>query len=192
MWVNFRVGTVENFAELERGSDRTIGVVASAVVESYLTGALKKEIHRDDTPYSNQVRSDTFNHDGPLGSFGAKIQLAYLMGYLTPEAHRDLTNLKNIRNQFAHYAEQHSFATDKIRDRCANFTLINERTRDIPGATIPSLNGMSVEDVKIYLDLACRDEILATPKGRFVNTAKLFCAAFEFYERAIGSEKPVI
>lgn len=119
MW--FMKDTVGALDELEEGSDRTIGVVAGAIVNSFLTDALKNELSRDDTPYSKDIQNNVFQPDGPLGNFGAKIWMAYLLGYFTQDAHDDLLNFKYIRNLFAHYSEHNSFHTQRIKDRCANF-----------------------------------------------------------------------
>jgi hypothetical protein len=65
-------------SELENGSDRTIGIVAGAIVDFYLTEALKKELKAEDTKESKEIQAFVFQPDGPLGNFGPKISVAYL------------------------------------------------------------------------------------------------------------------
>lgn len=157
------------------------------MVESYLTDALKKEIHRDDTDFTKDIRANLFSPDGALGPFAAKIKLAYLMGYLTPDGYTDLQNLKNIRNLFAHYTEHGSFSAQRINDRCMNFKLVDKRVRK-PRARARSgetpwveMETLGIASDTVFLSLNDAEQVTKEPKGRFVATAKLFVAAFELY-----------
>jgi len=178
--------------ELQNGTDRTIAVVSGAIVDSHLTDLLKNNFKRDDTEYSTKILNNVFQPEGPLGNFGAKIWVAYLMGYLSPIAHDDLQNLRFIRNQFAHYSQSNSFETQRIKDRCANFKLISEHIR--PAAVSREPGGPLVDSVtaqhKVLLHLVDHQEALATPKSRFVNTAKLFVAALEISRPLL--RKPIL
>lgn len=184
--------------ELNNGPDRTVGVVAGAVVDSYLTDALRKEFQCDDTPYTKDIQSKVFQPDGPIGNFGAKTWIAFLRGFFTQEAHEDLLNFKNIRNMFAHYSQHNSFDTQKIKDRCANFKLVNVHighpTAVMTAAgTMVDLETLNVYDNKLFLGLRDYQEKLKIPKERFVNTAKLFCAAFVLYNHPEGNlKKPIL
>jgi hypothetical protein len=110
-----------------------------------------------------------FSADGAVGGFGARASLAYLMGIISREAHTDLQTFAKIRNSFAHYTEHDTFETESIKARCGNFKLIDSHVEraDTPYETMSG--------GKIITDL---DAALHTPKGRFIATAKLFCAAF--------------
>jgi DNA-binding MltR family transcriptional regulator len=192
MWLAQDEIGFETLKELESGPDRTVGIVAGAVVESSIESAIKNELCKDQSAYGKEVQAALFFSDGVLGSFGAKIGMAYLLGYFSPEAHRDLLNLKYIRNRFAHFSDNYSFENQSIKDRCVNFKLINSRVR---GANmIPSGDTISQTKDGIWLNLLDHSELLKTPKGRFVTTAKLFCAAFNIYARTtpIPFTKPVL
>lgn len=187
MWYTFKESSEAALAELIDAPDRTVGIVAAAMVESYLTDALKKELHKDDTDFTNHVRANLFNPDGALGPFAAKIKLAYLMGYLTPEGYDDLQNIKNIRNLFAHYMEHGSFSAQRIKDRCTNFKLVDKRVRK-PMMRARSgegdwieREGLSIASNTVFLNLRDAEQVVKEPKGRFVAMAKLFVAAFELY-----------
>jgi DNA-binding MltR family transcriptional regulator len=107
VWLTFKVHNLSVFGELEGGPDRSVVIIASTIVESYLTDLLKSDLRGDisDVRYTKQVLSESFNPEGKLGAFGTKISLAFLLGYLTKDAHADLKNISKIRNKFAHYAE---------------------------------------------------------------------------------------
>lgn len=187
MWVAFKPSTREALTELQNGSDRVIGVVAGAIIDSSLTDALKDELKPDSSERTQEIQSNVFQPDGILGNFGAKISIAYLLGYFTPEAYKDLMNFKYIRNLFAHYSEHNSFDTQIVRDRCANFKLIDARIQP-PAVTVTyssgattSIDAYSTGPHGFYLHVVNYDEALKTPKGRFIATTKLFCAALEMY-----------
>jgi hypothetical protein len=188
MWVAFSAGTRQAFSELESGSERVIGVVSGGIIDSLLTDAIKDELKLDSSEHARKVQNDFFQPDGAVGAFGAKIMLAYLLGYFTPEAYDDLMKFKYIRNQFAHYSQFNSFDIQHIKDRCEKFKLIDKRIRPpaatvtymASGKTVP-LDSYSTGPDGFYLNVVNYEESLKTPKGRFVATAKLFCAALELY-----------
>lgn len=189
MWLTQESKDLQAIDELEKGSDRSVGVIAGALIDARLSEMLRRDLRRDDTGYSARVRKNVFDPEGPLGTFGAKINLAYLMGYFTADAHSDLQALKKIRNLFAHYREHDTFDTDQLRTLCSNFRLIDDRVRP-PSASMKIGDGERIpmdsvgrHDNFIWLSLVDSDRVLKTPRGRFISTAKLFCAAFEINER---------
>jgi DNA-binding MltR family transcriptional regulator len=204
MWLTFSTRTREALAELDSASDRVIGIVAGAIIDASLTDVLKKELHPNSSDHVSDVQANFFQPDGPLGSFAAKISLAYLLGYFTQEAYADLQTFKYIRNLFAHYSEHNSFAVQRIKDRCANFKLVD--TRVIP----TSASAIRADGTSEYLDCIVADpyspgfrlclvnhsEVKSTPRGRFVATAKLFCASLEVYltdePPNLAKQKPIL
>jgi Mannitol repressor len=177
MWLVSDLTSPAGIGELEHSSDRAVGVIVGAIVDSMLSDALRREFRRDESPYSAKVRKEIFQSEGPLGTFGAKIGMSYLMGYFTPEAHTDLQNLKNIRNLFAHYAEHNTFKSQKIQALCSNFALINTRIRGpsawmTRGSKTHVYDSVSSGDNYICLNLVNPDDALKEPKERFINTAK--------------------
>lgn len=175
--------------ELEQGTDRVAAVIAGAIVDTRLSEMLRQDLRRDDSNYSAKIRNELFNADGPLGNFGAKVGLAYLMGYYSEEANADLRTFAKIRNLFAHYAQHKSFGSDQVRALCSNFKLINTRVRETGSSTQGVKSGKitRMETVGfssrtgVSIQLIDAATILKEPKGRFIATAKLFCAAFEIY-----------
>ena len=78
-----------------------------------------------------------------------------------------------------------------MRAWCDNFRLIKQPRRITETGSIVTradgrvhrieVAGYSVGEKKIMLGIVGADEVLKTPKGKFVVTAKLFCAALEAY-----------
>jgi hypothetical protein len=141
----------------------------------------------DDTPYSAKVRAEMFKPEGVVGTFGARIGLGYLLGYFTPDAHADLVTFPKIRNRFAHFAEHNSFGTNSVRTLCANFKLVNSHVAKSQSfVQVNDLERAYFETVglghnRVRVELVDPDATLKEAKGRFVTTAKLFCAGLEFF-----------
>ena len=111
--------------QLEKDSDRAVGLVGAAIVEHWLTQAIQARLHQGD------MAERMFRSSGPLGSFSAKIDLAFLMGLIGLEFHGDLVVMKSIRNAFAHKLETATFASKKIRDLCSKFKLVDRMVGEI-------------------------------------------------------------
>jgi DNA-binding MltR family transcriptional regulator len=188
MWYAFRPETRNALDELQNGADRAVGIVAGAIIDSALTDILRSKHRPDTSKYTKEIQDKVFEPNGPLGNFGAKIWVAYLLGYLTQEACEDLRNFAFVRNRFAHYSMHNSFETQAIKDRCSNFTLLDKRIVPpkarvidrVTGTTAPVDSYMASPDGWV-LAVADYEETLKTPKGRFIGTVKLFCAAFEAF-----------
>jgi DNA-binding MltR family transcriptional regulator len=193
--------TVKDFKpieELAQASDRAVAIIAGALADSKLSDLIRADFHLDDEPHTRAVRKEVFNHDGPLGSFGAKINLAYLSGYLTQDGHKDLTNLKNIRNLFAHYAEHNTFAGQKIKALCDNFRAVNTNVggpaawAEAEDGTRRTFDSITIVGNKLLLNAADPDFLTGTPKGRFLGTAKLFVASvYAHMESGMTLNKPI-
>ena len=57
--------------------------------------------------------------DAPLGSNGARYQLAYCLGLITQEQRDDMKLVAKIRNTFAHNFKATGFDMPPVRDYCA-------------------------------------------------------------------------
>jgi hypothetical protein len=121
------------FEQIEFDSDRAAGIVAGSIAETRLEQALQSRLRPADTPKLREIVEQLFRPSGALGPFSTKIDLAYLMRLLSDEAYKDLTNIKNIRNDFAHDLDHGSFDVPSIRDRCKNFILVDRHVGPIQG-----------------------------------------------------------
>lgn len=85
----------EIFAEFFKETDRAAAILISAEIETQLTTLLEQFF----VPGTTSIR---LLEPEPLGSLGAKIELAYRVGMISPELHRELHLIRKIRNKFAH------------------------------------------------------------------------------------------
>lgn len=106
------------FEQLDKDSDRAVGLVAASIVEQRLEEMIKFWLADDD-----DIRGKLFKVSGPLGPLSVKIDLAYLMGIVSKAGHNDLVIMKGIRNDFAHKLEVDSFKIKSIANRCENLRL---------------------------------------------------------------------
>jgi len=168
------------FEQIEFDSDRAAGIVAGSIAENRLEHAIRSRLRADATT----VASSLFQPSGPLGPFRNKINLAYLMRVLSDDAFKDLTNIKNIRNDFAHHLEWHSFDSASIRDRCKNFILVDRHVGPVP-THVPGTLPPGPSRADPYLGLPDHKEKLADPRFRYTMTAQIIS-----YLLGEGSEKP--
>jgi hypothetical protein len=121
-WVTVSKDVGDALKELDEGGDRAAAIVAAALVEEHLTTALESYLHQHP-----KVTKGLFRISGPLGSFGAKIDLALLVGMFGPASHKELDTIKDIRNLFAHNLRLKGFATQRIKDLVSNLNRYESR-----------------------------------------------------------------
>jgi hypothetical protein len=94
-------GEKEIYAEYRSLPPRELAIVSAAVLDVALAELLSLRLGDQDKESSDFLG---LNGDGraPVGSFGARIQLALLIGILTPEDAAILRAIKELRNIFAH------------------------------------------------------------------------------------------
>lgn len=196
MWFSLNAQTDAAIRELEASSDRAAAIIAGAVIDSLLYDTIAKFLRGDNEAYSAKIRKDLFSAGGALGSFGSRTGLAYLIGLVSAEAHSDLQTLGKIRNSFAHYTERDTFDTQSIKTRCDDFKLVesrvlpgvNERTHAGPKMLQDAITFM-LPDNRLFLNLVEHDKVLATARGRFISTTKLFLAAFSNFQEEPHDER---
>ena len=163
------------FEQIEFDSDRAAGIVAGSIAETRLEQALQSRLRT-----IQEIVQQLFRPSGALGPFSTKIDLAYLMRVLSDEAYRDLTNIKNIRNDFAHKLDHDAFDVPSIRDRCKNFILVDRHI-----GPIPSTDVIFVSRPNPYMGLPDYQSKLSDPRFRYTMTAQLTS-----YALGEGSENP--
>jgi hypothetical protein len=120
--VSFRTSITE---ETDRGA-----VLMSA---AYLDDKLKELIELRLVQDKKIIRR-AFDFNGPLGSFSSRINFAYLLGLLPKNAMRDLHTIREIRNQFAHYAAPLSYDHEKVKLLCERLVFHGVKDAAEPGA----------------------------------------------------------
>jgi DNA-binding MltR family transcriptional regulator len=140
--------------DLYRSDSRVAAILLGSLVERSIERLLRT-IMRD--------RSSTgrlFDHQGPFGTFSAKIHGAYALKLIGPKTRHDLDLIREIRNAFAHSRRPLRFSDKAIKDACAHL-----QYPEIPGTMI----GFTA------LDQASRKQLRAAvdksnPKTRYTLT----------------------
>jgi hypothetical protein len=172
------------FEQIEFDSDRAAGIVAGSIAETRLEQALLSRLRPADTPKLQDITQQLFRPSGALGPFSTKIDLAYLIRLLSDDAYKDLTNVKNIRNDFAHKLDHDSFDVPSIRDRCKNFILVDRHVGLIPNTGL-GVTGAAASQPNPYMGLPDYQQKLSDPRFRYTMTTQLIS-----YALGRGSEAP--
>lgn len=98
---------------LQVESDRATALMAAAFLEDYLSKLISCFMVEN-----SLVSREIFAHNGPLGTFSAKIDIAYMLALISPAVRKDLHLLRKIRNEFAHTAKPLEFTEHRIKSRC--------------------------------------------------------------------------
>lgn len=104
---------VELRVTLTDETDRGCALMASAYIDHELGKLLRLHLVENKT-----VIDDLFGHNGPLGTFSSRINLAYSLGLIPADISRDLHLLRKIRNDFAHNPKKFGFEKPEIKSRC--------------------------------------------------------------------------
>jgi len=101
-------------------SDRACAVLGAAYLDYLLAKAIIKAMPRGEE-IAQKLLYDPF---APLGTFSSRIEAAYGLGLIYNEIRSDLHTIRDLRNDFAHAVEIHSFEqNDHIRDLTSNLKL---------------------------------------------------------------------
>jgi DNA-binding MltR family transcriptional regulator len=103
------------------GSDMSVAITASAIVEARLEQLLTSRLKTTDQALINSLYQDR----GPLSGFYAKTAMAEAMGVINPALARELHHLRDIRNAFAHSKVPLTFAHDAVAPAVWKFGLLN-------------------------------------------------------------------
>jgi hypothetical protein len=98
-------------------SPRGAAIVAAALVEDFLGGALRSKMIK----MGPSDERDLFGSSGVLGSFSNKIKLASALGIIRGRTVHDLNVLREIRNAFAHTLLDLNFETPELVTMCKSF-----------------------------------------------------------------------
>ena len=96
----------------EGESDRSVVILASSYIDSYLENFLAKRL------VSHKRTKALFTGYAPLATFSAKIDISYAVGIIPEHLLKDLHQIRKIRNLFAHKADKLDFSSDEITHLC--------------------------------------------------------------------------
>jgi DNA-binding MltR family transcriptional regulator len=111
--------------ELRGLSDRAAGIVGAAFLEDKLTAVIQKQFIDDET-HKSVIDSLLKDPNGPLATFGTKVNIAFAFGLLSQQGHKDLKTISRIRNHFAHAVTAVSFYDVPIKEYCANLKALDD------------------------------------------------------------------
>jgi len=98
-------------------SDRAVAILASALVEDALEGAILASL----SPLSKEDRASLFEGDGPLSTFSAKIRVGFALSIFGAITRADLNCMRDVRNAFAHARVSLKFTTHEVTVACKSF-----------------------------------------------------------------------
>ena len=96
-------------------TDRGCALYAAAYLDQAISDLLYLSL-----VYTKDMEKDLFKGIAPLASFSNRITFAYYLGKISPSMRHELDLIRRIRNDFAHSAENITFETEKISNRCEN------------------------------------------------------------------------
>lgn len=104
--------------EFNGTSDRAAAIVGAAVIDDLFTTLISRSFIS--SKQSKKIISNTIGNSGPLATFSSKIDMSYLLGLISENERSCAHQIRQIRNEFAHKLEKHSFGDQSIADRCKN------------------------------------------------------------------------
>lgn len=99
-------------------TDRACAVLGSALLEYLLGKLIEKNLTN-----LNKMSDEIFHvPNAPLGTFSSRINIAHALNSIGKSNYEDLRTIKDIRNQFAHDLDVHTFeGNQSVTDLCNNF-----------------------------------------------------------------------
>src|SRR6185312_14015380 len=116
--------------EFAGASDRAASIVAAAVLDDTLRELLEATLVSE-----RPSGIDPFATGQELGSFMSRVKMAFLLGLIDDSERKRLALVAKIRNEFAHLAQDMSFKSPRVADRCRELSPPEELVppRYVPG-----------------------------------------------------------
>lgn len=102
-------GLIKN---IDKESDRSAVVILAAHLEDVLLHVIFTQCRNANTPESLEHLA---RHDGPLGSFSARIDMAHILGLYQTGMRAKLHLIRELRNACAHARKPISFDTPEVQ-----------------------------------------------------------------------------
>ena len=100
-------------AEFSGASDRAAAIIAASVLDDTLRELLEAGLVPE-----RPSGIDPFAPGQELGSFMSRAKMAFLFGLIDDSERKRLALVAKIRNEFAHLAQEMSFSSSRVADRC--------------------------------------------------------------------------
>ena len=122
------IGALQNVQSIAL---RTEAIVGAEYVDELLEALLRAFFIDDD-----KSATDVFDNRGPIGTFGARIDLAFLLGLISENERRMLDFIRKIRNEFSHSSKYIDFETSQVKNWCLNLFEMSKTAKAIFGKPI--------------------------------------------------------
>ncbi|ENJ2051538.1 hypothetical protein AB0613_004435 [Vibrio parahaemolyticus] len=122
--------------EFSGASDRSAAIVGVSYLDELLKEVIQEYMVKDTSNNDKQM----FSNNGPLSSFGSRIDISYRFGIISKYEKSQLHTLRKIRNVFAHMLVGASFESESIKQQVLNTSVSIEMLtpRNIP---LPQYDG---------------------------------------------------
>lgn len=101
--------------ELMEESDRSVFIVAAAMLEERLQNLLSEEFTKN--KIQGKITKQLFDLNGPLSNFSSKTSICYAFGLISKEIFDDMTTIRRLRNESAHSYSKVDFLDEEIGRR---------------------------------------------------------------------------
>jgi DNA-binding MltR family transcriptional regulator len=108
-------------------ADYAIAIIGAELVngalEARLLGCFRQLDEKTERP-----AIFSYEKNGPLADFSARIKIAYALKLFGSQTRDDLESIGHIRNLFAHHPDVHSFSVPEIAKECDGLHIISTLT----------------------------------------------------------------
>jgi hypothetical protein len=151
--------------------------LASSIVEDRLTSAIKARLH-DTKEKGEKLHDRMFSYLGPLGTFGAQIDVGFAIGMFGTETRKELHSIREIRSKFAHKIVPKDFKDQWVKNKVANLRIaekypIKSYEGGPPTILQTGVNPTGIQLADTMLGHSSVSEI-STTRSRYVRTAEIF------------------
>jgi DNA-binding MltR family transcriptional regulator len=116
---------IEALKQLDKDSDRALGVTCAAIVDEALAECLRKHFVQVNSDIRSRI-DWLMDPGGALSAFGLRIDLGWVLGIYGKAARQEMARIKDIRNDFAHEVSIYSFDDPLIAKRVDQLTLVDK------------------------------------------------------------------
>lgn len=103
------------FSELQRETDRGLPLVAAALIDEKLLGALQSFLC-----VGKAAERLLSGPNAPLGTFSARIEACFALGLIDEFEYHEISLIRKIRNVFAHSKHGLCFGSEKVLGLCTS------------------------------------------------------------------------
>ena len=107
--------------ELQHGTDRSRAIVGATIIETQLEKLLSIHLVNN-----SKLKKKSFDYNGFLGTFSAKINACFLLGLISKKLYNDIDRIRDIRNTFAHNLINCDFNRPDIKSEVHKLKLLQE------------------------------------------------------------------